>query len=79
MIKTALLLAIVSTVITGCAPLKPTGCHKLRATDSCNTVRWNDQDEGALQARKMRAAINARLDNQEDGRKTMLVSGGVSA
>ncbi|MFV6584476.1 cell envelope integrity TolA C-terminal domain-containing protein [Klebsiella pneumoniae] len=77
MIKTALVLAIVSMVITGCAPLKPTGCHKLRATDSCNTVRWNDQDEWALQARKMRAAINARLDNPEKwkGKQCWLVVG----
>lgn len=77
MIKTALVLAIVSMVITGCAPLKPTGCHKLRATDSCNTVRWNDQDEWASQARKMRAAINARLDNpgRWKGKQCWLVVG----
>ncbi|EHG8285147.1 tolA family protein [Klebsiella oxytoca] len=77
MTKTAILLAIFSMMITGCAPLKPTGCHKLRATDSCNTVRWNDQDEWASQARKMRAAINARLDNpvRWKGKQCWLVVG----
>lgn len=40
-------------------------------------MRWNDQDEGALQARKMRAAINARLDNpgRWKGKQCWLVVG----
>ncbi len=48
--------------VAGCTPLHPSDCHKTTATGSCSSGRWDDQDEWGAQARGIRAAINAKLD-----------------
>jgi TolA protein len=55
------MLAVMVSLVAGCAPLQPSGCHKTSATGSCSSGRWNDQDEWGEQARAIQAAINANL------------------
>lgn len=73
-VKKIVMLAIVTSLAVGCAPLHPTGCHKTTATGSCSSGRWDDQDEWGAQARAIRAAINARLDEPQNwkGKKCRL-------
>lgn len=59
------MLAVVVSLIAGCAPLQPSGCHKTSAIGSCSSGRWEDQDEWGAQARGIRAAINANLAEPE--------------
>lgn len=61
MVKKIFMLAVVASLATGCAPLHPSGCHKITATGNCSSGRWNDQDEWGAQARAIRTAINAKL------------------
>ncbi len=63
MVKKILMLAVVTSMAIGCAPLHPSGCHKTTATGNCSSGRWNDQDEWGAQARAIRAAINTELVN----------------
>ncbi|WP_115192888.1 cell envelope integrity protein TolA [Raoultella terrigena] len=60
------MLAIVVSFAAGCAPLHPSGCHKTTATGSCSSGRWDDQDEWGAQARAIRAAINAKLNEPQN-------------
>ncbi|ROS27568.1 cell envelope integrity protein TolA [Raoultella terrigena] len=60
------MLAIVVSFAAGCAPLHPSGCHKTMATGSCSSGRWDDQDEWGAQARAIRAAINAKLNEPQN-------------
>ncbi|HAK7943901.1 TPA: tolA family protein [Salmonella enterica] len=68
------MLTIVTSLAVGGAPLHPSGCHKTTATGSCSSGRWDDQDEWGAQARAIRAAINARLDEPQNwkGKKCRL-------
>lgn len=68
------MLTMVASLAAGCAPLRPSGCHKAMATDSCGSGRWDDQDEWGAQARAIRAAINAKLDEPQNwkGKKCRL-------
>ncbi|WP_312080069.1 cell envelope integrity TolA C-terminal domain-containing protein [Leclercia sp.] len=59
------MLAVVVSLIAGCAPLQPSGCHKTSAIGSCSSGRWEDQDEWGAQARGIRAAINVNLAEPE--------------
>lgn len=61
MVKTVFMLAVVASLVTGCTPLHPAGCHKTTATGSCSSGRWDDQDEWGAQARAIRTAINDKL------------------
>ncbi len=60
--------------VAGCTPLHPSDCHKTTATGSCSSGRWDDQDEWGAQARGIRAAINAKLDEPHNwkGKKCRL-------
>lgn len=73
-VKKIVMLAVVVSLAVGCAPLRPSGCHKSTATGSCSSGRWNDQDEWGAQARAIRAAINAQLDEPQSwkGKKCRL-------
>ncbi|MEH0885339.1 cell envelope integrity TolA C-terminal domain-containing protein [Enterobacter sp. UNJFSC 003] len=62
-IKKIVMLTIVVSLAAGCAPLHPSGCHKTTATGSCSSGRWDDRDEWGAQARAIRAAINAELND----------------
>ena len=73
-VKKIVMLAILASLTAGCAPLHPSGCHKTTATGSCSSGRWDDQDEWGVQARAIRAAINAELDEPQNwkGKKCRL-------
>ena len=73
-IKKIVIVAFVVNMAAGCAPLHPSGCHKTTATGSCSSGRWDDQDEWGAQARAIRAAINAKLDEPQNwkGKKCRL-------
>ncbi|EPK3184060.1 cell envelope integrity TolA C-terminal domain-containing protein [Enterobacter kobei] len=73
-IKKIVMMALVVNMVAGCAPLHPSGCHKTTATGSCSSGRWDDQDEWGAQARAIRAAINAKLDEPQNwkGKKCRL-------
>ncbi len=64
-VKKIAMLAILVNLTAGCAPLHPSGCHKTTATGSCSSGRWDDQDEWGAQARAIRAAINAKLEEPQ--------------
>ena len=64
-VKKIAMLAILVNLTAGCAPLHPSGCHKTTATGSCSSGRWDDQDEWGEQARAIRAAINAKLEEPQ--------------
>lgn len=55
------MLAILISLVSGCAPLHPSGCHKTTATGDCSSGRWDDKDEWGAQARAIRDAINNQL------------------
>ncbi|AUU09878.1 TPA: cell envelope integrity TolA C-terminal domain-containing protein [Serratia marcescens] len=73
-VKKIVILAILVSLTACCAPLHPSGCHKTTATGSCSSGRWDDQDEWGVQARAIRAAINAELDEPQNwkGKKCRL-------
>ena len=73
-IKKIVIVAFVVNMAAGCAPLHTSGCHKTTATGSCSSGRWDDQDEWGAQARAIRAAINAKLDEPQNwkGKKCRL-------
>ncbi|HCR2076632.1 TPA: tolA family protein [Enterobacter kobei] len=73
-IKKIVIVTFVVNMAAGCAPLHPSGCHKTTATGSCSSGRWDDQDEWGAQARAIRAAINAKLDEPQNwkGKKCRL-------
>ena len=73
-IKKIVMVALVVNMVAGCAPLHPSGCHKTTAKGSCSSGRWDDQDEWGAQARAIRAAINAKLDEPQNwkGKKCRL-------
>lgn len=55
------MLAVVVSLLAGCAPLQPSGCHKTSAIGSCSSGRWDDQDEWGAQARGIKAAIEDNI------------------
>jgi len=55
------MLAVIVSLVAGCAPLQPSGCHKTSAIGSCSSGRWEDQDEWGAQARGIRAAIEDKI------------------
>lgn len=55
------MLAVVVSLVAGCAPLQPSGCHKTSATGSCSSGRWDDQDEWGAQARGIKAALEDKI------------------
>lgn len=59
------MLAVVVSLIAGCAPLQPSGCHKTSAIGSCSSGRWEDQDEWGAQARGIKAAIEDEIAEPE--------------
>lgn len=59
------MLAVVVSLLAGCAPLQPSGCHKTSAIGSCSSGRWNDQDEWGAQARGIKAAIEDKIAEPE--------------
>ncbi len=65
MIRKMFMLAVVVSLLAGCAALHPSGCHKTTALGSCGSGRWEDQDEWGAQARAIRAAVNANLAEPE--------------
>lgn len=73
-VRKIVMLSIVVSLVAGCAPLHPSACHKTTALGSCGSGRWDDQDEWGAQARAIRAAINAKLDEPENwkGKKCRL-------
>ena len=73
-VKKIAVLAILMNLAARCAPLHPSGCHKTTATGSCSSGRWDDQDEWGAQARAIRAAINAKLEEPQNwkGKKCRL-------
>jgi len=73
-VKKILMLAVLGSLISACAPLHPPGCHKTTAMGNCSSGRWEDQDEWGAQARAIRAAINAKLAEPENwkGKKCRL-------
>lgn len=72
--KKIVMLTIGVSLASGCAPLHPSDCHKTIATGNCSSGRWDDQDEWGAQARAIRAAINANLDEPQNwkGKKCRL-------
>ncbi|WP_174508539.1 cell envelope integrity TolA C-terminal domain-containing protein [Klebsiella oxytoca] len=73
-VKKIVMLVVVFSLTAGCTPLHPSDCHKTTATGSCSSGRWDDQDEWGAQARAIRAAINAKLDEKQNwkGKKCRL-------
>ena len=73
-VKKIVMLTIVVILAAGCVPLHPSDCHKTTATGNCSSGRWDDQDEWGAQARAIRAAINAQLDEPQNwkGKKCRL-------
>lgn len=73
-VKKIVMLVVVVNLAAGCAPLHPSGCHKTTATGNCGSGHWDDQDEWGAQARAIRAAINAKLDEPQNwkGKKCRL-------
>ncbi|HHW4414579.1 TPA: cell envelope integrity TolA C-terminal domain-containing protein [Citrobacter gillenii] len=73
-VKKIVMLTITVSLVAGCAPLHPSDCHKTTATGNCSSGRWDDQDEWGAQARAIRAAINAKLDEPQNwkGKKCRL-------
>ncbi|HCD1257189.1 TPA: tolA family protein [Citrobacter amalonaticus] len=73
-VKKIVMLTIAVSLVAGCAPLHPSDCHKTTATGNCGSGRWDDQDEWGAQARAIRAAINAKLDEPQNwkGKKCRL-------
>ena len=61
MVKKIFILGVLGSLVAGCVPLHPSGCHKTTATGSCSSGRWDDQDEWGTQARAIKVAINAKL------------------
>ncbi len=59
------MLVVVVSLLAGCAPLQPSGCHKTSATGSCSSGRWDDQDEWGAQARGIKAAIEDKIAEPE--------------
>lgn len=59
------MLAVVVSLLAGCAPLQPSGCHKTSAIGSCSSGRWDDQDEWGAQARGIKAAIEDKIAEPE--------------
>ncbi|WP_285128525.1 cell envelope integrity TolA C-terminal domain-containing protein [Leclercia adecarboxylata] len=55
------MLVVVVSLLAGCAPLQPSGCHKTSAIGSCSSGRWDDQDEWGAQARGIKAAIEDNI------------------
>jgi colicin import membrane protein len=55
------MLAVIVSLVAGCAPLQPSGCHKTSAIGSCSSGRWEDQDEWGAQARGIKAAIEDKI------------------
>lgn len=55
------MLAVIVSLIAGCAPLQPSGCHKTSAIGSCSSGRWEDRDEWGAQARGIKAAIEDKI------------------
>jgi len=55
------MLAVIVSLVAGCAPLQPSGCHKTSAIGSCSSGRWEDQDEWGAQARGIKAAIEDNI------------------
>lgn len=74
MVMKILVLAAVAGLTAGCAPLKPSGCHKTTAIGSCSSGRWDDRDEWGAQARAIRSAINVNLTDPQiwEGKKCRL-------
>ncbi|EIL31254.1 hypothetical protein ECO9574_13375 [Escherichia coli O111:H8 str. CVM9574] len=68
-VKKIVMLAILVSFVAGCAPLHPSNCHKTTALGSCSSGRWDDQDEWGEQARGIRDAINAKLDDPQKWKK----------
>lgn len=68
------MLAFVASLVMGCAPLQPSGCHKTTALGNCGSGNWDDRDEWGSQARAIRAAINAKLAEPQNwkGKKCRL-------
>jgi colicin import membrane protein len=60
-VKTIVMLAVVASMATGCAPLHPSGCHKTTAMGNCSSGRWDDNDQWGAQARAIRDAVNAKI------------------
>ena len=67
-VKKIAVVAIVVNLAAGCAPLHPSGCHKTTATGNCASGRWDDRDEWGAQARAIRAAINAEIEEPQTGK-----------
>jgi len=59
------MLAVVVSLLAGCAPLQPSGCHKTTAMGSCSSGRWDDKDEWGAQARAIRDAVNANVTDPQ--------------
>lgn len=76
-VKKIVMLAILVSFVAGCAPLHPSNCHKTTALGSCSSGRWDDQDEWGEQARGIRDAINAKLDDPQNGKGKMQVAYGI--
>ncbi len=55
------MLAVIVSLVAGCAPLQPSGCHKTSAIGSCSSGRWEDPDEWGAQARGIKAAIEDKI------------------
>lgn len=55
------MLVVVVSLLAGCAPLQPSGCHKTSAIGSCSSGRWDDQDEWGAQARDIKSAIEDKI------------------
>ena len=59
------ILAVMVSLIAGCAALHPSGCHKTTALGSCGSGRWEDQDEWGAQARGIKTAIEEQIAEPE--------------
>ncbi|MDZ7324473.1 tolA family protein [Kosakonia sacchari] len=72
--KKFLLLILLGSVVAGCTPLHPSGCHKTTALGSCDSGRFTDQDEYGKQARAIKHAIESRLADRSEwkGKKCRL-------
>ncbi|CAM4067673.1 cell envelope integrity TolA C-terminal domain-containing protein [Klebsiella africana] len=52
---------VLLVVLSGCAPLHPSDCHKTSALGSCSSGRFSDEDEYGQQARAIKNALEAQL------------------
>lgn len=59
-----IIIGILVTFTSGCAPLHPADCHKTTALGDCSSGRFTDKDEYGRQARAIKESIESQLPDR---------------